>query len=282
MPKGDPSRIQNAIDYQGGMAQNNLNNQRARWLNQNNTFWNNYQNAVGQQTGDYNNMMNQYKDIYNRPDVTMSPEYKARVDSALGGYQNFANTGGFSPQDIQDIRARDIAPTRSIYQRGTDELRRQAALTGNAANIPSAISRMARQGSAAISDANINANAGIAQQVQQGKLAGLGGLSSVGMGQEGLQNQIDQFNNNRLLAAAEGMRSLYGTNPALASMFGNQVLTSTGQGNQIEDMQQQLANMIIQGQLGRGRMPSNWDAFSKLAGGLRDIGSMAGGIAGAF
>src|SRR5207244_10030699 len=55
--------------------------------------------------------------------------FPGAINSALGGYGNFAQTGGFTPQQIQDLRARAIAPTRGIYQNMQDDLSRQRELT---------------------------------------------------------------------------------------------------------------------------------------------------------
>lgn len=193
--------------------------------------------------------------------IGMDPEFRGALTSAIGGYQNFANTGGFSPQDIQDIRARAIGPTRSIYSSAQSNIDRQRALQGGySPNYTAATAKMARDLSQQISDANVNANASIAQMIQQGKLAGLGGLSSTGASGAGLQSQIDQFNRNLQLAGLQGMTGLdefgaqlglsynqlnqaakqfglsgmsqlYGETPGLARMFGDQALQAAQLGS---------------------------------------------------
>ena len=180
MPKGDPSRIQNAINYQGGMAQNQLNNLRNQTTNQYQGLYNQYQTAANRGMQDYDTIMQNYQNFLNRPDYTMSPEYKGTVDKAIGGYGNFAQTGGFSPEDLQNIRARSVAPTRALFERGKAETARSGRLSGNAAGGAAAQAKLARDQAQAISDANVNANAGIAQMVQQGRLAGLSGLGQYG------------------------------------------------------------------------------------------------------
>ena len=209
--------------------------------------------------------------------IAFDPEFRGALSSALGGYGNFANTGGFSPQDIQDIRARSIAPTRAVYANAQNNIDRARSLQGFSPNYMASQAKLSRDLSSQISDANTNADAAIAQMVQQGKLAGLAGLSSTGQGGQGLQSNIDQFNRNLQLQGLQGMTgidqfganlglsydqlaqakqiagaglsldalkgasSLYGTTPGLTSMFGNQALTSQGQQVGLQEAANQLA-----------------------------------------
>lgn len=241
MAKGDDKKnAQAAITS----AQSGITNQTNRNNNLYDSMFQNYQNAQQQQMGDYSNIMNQFSQIRDRPDFTMNQQYKGNVDQALAGYGNFAQTGGFSPEDIQNIRARSVAPTRAVYANAQREVGRQSALAGGyAPNMIAARAKMAREQGQAVADANTNTNAGIAQMVQQGKLAGMSGLGQLGSSQLGLSNQIDQQNLARLFGSAEGMRGMYGTNPALANMFGNQALMSAGQGIDIGGLQNQLAGL---------------------------------------
>lgn len=286
------NRLQNQIDYQGGLAQNTLNNLRNTTNNQNATFWNNYMSGVGKNTGSYDEIMGNYRNFTQNAPNAFGNEYggyqnfasgqsgaalpnQGRINESLAGYSNFANTGGFSPQDLQNIRARAIAPTRSIYSNAQNEVQRQSVLGGMNAN-PVLQARLAREQSQGISDANINANAGIAQQVQQGKLAGFGGLGQVGLAQSAQEMQNNQYNRalqlqglsgmtdidrSRLgfeLAGNQGMTSLYGATPGLASTFGNQVLGSTGQMTEQQGLQNQLGLGIMGAQYNRERLPSGF------------------------
>lgn len=242
-------------------------------------FQNNYQNAVGQQGQDYSNLMNQFAAIRDRPDTTMAPNrYQGNINQALSGYGNFAQNGGFSPQDIQDIRARSIAPTRAAYANAGREANRASALSGGySPNLIAARAKMAREQGQSLADANTNANAAIAQMQQQGKLAGLSGMgqlaSSQGQFETGLQNNIDQQNLQRLFGSAEGMRGVYGTNPALASTFGNQALAAQGQNIDVQQLQNQLAQMIMQGQLGASQLPGRFQsAMGNIGSGLNVVG----------
>jgi hypothetical protein len=85
----------------------------------------------------------------------------------------------------------------------------------------------------------------IAQLQQQGKLYGLSGLSN------------------------------------LANMFGNQVLGSTGQALQGDQLRNAIAQMAIQGQLGAAQVPGDFaQAMGNITGALKPIGAIGGAIAG--
>jgi hypothetical protein len=176
MPKGGAERAQHAIEEGTDRARQLGTNLREGTLEPNlRQFRDFYMQAVPQQMGDYTRTMQ--------------------------GYQNFADTGGFSPTDISNIRARATSPTRSVYDRAMQGTQRQQALQGGYSPGAGVLrSRMARDMATGLSDASRATEADIAQMVQQGKLAGLSGAGS-----------------------------LYGTTPGMANMFGNQVLGATGQ-----------------------------------------------------
>lgn len=200
------------------------------------------------------------------------PMFRGAMGDAIRGYGNFAETGGFSDQDLADIRARGVAPVRAAYANAQQNLNRNRSLQGFSPNYAASSAKMAREQAYTGADALQNVNAGIAQMVQQGKLAGLGGLSGTGAAGQGLSTNIDQLNLQGKLAglggmqgmqqfdqglgeqarqfdtgarlqALGGMTNLYGTNPAMANVFGNQVLQS---------QQNMLGLGQLQNQLGLG------------------------------
>jgi hypothetical protein len=205
MPKGGAERTQSSINYGQARGQTLGENLRTGTLEpQLGAFRNYYQNAANQGMTDYNNIM--------------------------GQYQNFANTGGFSPTDIANIRARATNPTRGIYEQMQQGLSRQRALQGGySPGYATAASRLARQGSQAISDINQGTEANIAEMRQRGQLAGLGGMASI-----------------------------YGTTPGMANMFGNQVLQATNQLGQATQNEMQLPLQYAQMQAQQGQMPGKW------------------------
>lgn len=97
---------------------------------------------------------------------------------SFAGFQQFAQTGGFSPEDLANIRARAVSPVRAVYANAQQNVNRQRALQGGYSpgfNVLQA--RMAREQGQGISDAATNAEAGLAEMVQRGKLAGLQGMA---------------------------------------------------------------------------------------------------------
>lgn len=97
---------------------------------------------------------------------------------SFSGFQDFAKTGGFSAADLANIRARAVSPVRAVYARAQENVNRQRALQGGySPGFGVLQARMARQQGQGISDAATNAEAAIAEMVQQGKLAGLQGMA---------------------------------------------------------------------------------------------------------
>ncbi len=210
------------------------------------------------------------------------------IDKAISTYGNFADTGGFSPQDIQSIRARSIAPIRSMQDRNNQEIQRQAAIrgTGYSPNTTAALSKVNRDSAYAAGDTATNAEAMIAQLMQQGKLYGAGGLASTGLADQsnitsnrGLDlSAIHGIAGNQLQGLA-GKTQLYGTTPGLTNTFGQQVLGSSAQGLQGTGLQNQLAQMIMNGQFQKSQVPGD---FQTALGNIGSIGSLIGNVVGAF
>ena len=208
--------------------------------------------------------------------------YNNALLSALGGYGDFARTGGFTPQNIQDIRARSVAPIRSIYSSGRREIDRSRRLGGAAVSAPAAEARLGRETAYATGDIAQRGEADLAGLVQSGRLAGLGGLSQTGLAGAGLQSQIAQALLGAQLGSLGGMTSLYGTTPALASTFGNQVLGSQGNLLNAQQLQNQLGLGLIQGQLGKAQIPGDFSQAMGNIGSVLGLGGQAlGGIGGA-
>ena len=263
MAKGDASKAQNQIDYRGNYAQNQLTNTYQNLLPQNQALQNRYNVSADQSEKNYQDMYNQYNNLYGQTQNAFQPQ--------RAGYLDFSQTGGFTPQNIQDIRARAEAPIRGAYSAAMADVERNRALSGGySPNANAALAKMAREQSYSSSDAETNANAAIAQLVQQGKLAGLGGL-----------NTTDTAQLNALNEALSGQRSLYGTTPGATSMYGTQLGQSNQQMNEIAQLQNQLAQIIMQAQLGKSSIPSNYQqALGNIGGTLGLGGQIIGGLSG--
>jgi len=116
----------------------------------------------------------------------------------MNRYGEFAKTGGYSSQTLDAIRSRALSPSRAVYSDVNRSIDRSRSLQGDySPNYAAVKAKTAREQSMALSDATTNVEGGIGQMVQQGRLSGL-----------------------------RGMSSLYGTTPGLANMFGNQALQS--------------------------------------------------------
>lgn len=97
---------------------------------------------------------------------------------AFAGFQKFAQTGGFSPEDLANIRARAVSPVRAVYANAQREVNRQKSLQGGySPGFGVLQARMAREQGQGISDAATGAESDIAKMVQSGKLAGLQGMA---------------------------------------------------------------------------------------------------------
>lgn len=253
-------------------------------------FMTNYNNAVQQQGGDYTNIMNSYNNLKSSmPGPTSFGYQKVNADrpSELGeaygylreaapGYRDFANTGGYSNQDVQELRARGVSPIRTAYANTMQELNRARSLGGDsgAPNYIAAVSRANRELPQQMADATTTVNAGLADAIRQGKLAGLAGLSGIGSTMGGLSsdeaarmlsaaqsNQSADLQSQALseesrqnsvrnqLGLLSGQTGLYGSTPGMASMFGNQALNAYGQRIGAENSRMSQGTSLLGSQL---------------------------------
>lgn len=227
--------------------------------------------GVEQQAVDYGNIMESYKKLLagaGSTDNQVTPaqyQYQPSTDvtNSMGMQQNLAQTGGYSPEDIANIRARGISPIRSIYSSANRNLKRQQGLSGGySPNAAAGQAKLAREMSEQIGGAVTNVNANLAQNIAGNKMAGANSYAGTAGQQSALQNNIGMQNVESINAAnrfnignkaniagqaIQGMTSLYGTTPALVNTFGNQALQSAGLQNQI----QQQANTTGLNQVGK-------------------------------
>lgn len=243
----------------------------------------NYSGAVAQNQADYGNIMGSYQNYlknfnpkaqmvsYNRPDELN--EGFGYMREAMPGYRNFANTGGYSDQDIQELRARSTNPVRAAYGNTMMQLDRARALGGDAGapNYIAALSRANRELPGQVADAQTNINAALADQIRQGKLAGLAGMTGIGQSMGGMSLddarlgltaatanqdadlQAQGLGNSGRLAAMSGMNSLYGTTPGMSNMFGNQALQGYNQLGSLENARNNYGLGLLNNQLEASR-----------------------------
>ena len=203
---------------------------------------------------------------------------------ALPTYREFASTGGYSPTDIQELRARGVSPIRAAYGNTMQNLSRSNALAGSsgAPNYIAAVSKAQRELPGQLADATTGVNAQLAQDIRSGRLAGAAGIRGVGgdIGQlasadagrnlqaslansendlraQGMGEQSLQALRGNQLASMGGQASLYGTTPGMSSMFGNQALASYGQRAQMENARNaqglSLLDMQLRGDAQQGQ-----------------------------
>lgn len=252
-------------------------------------YANYFRDSVARQTKDYGDIMTGYQDFskgltptrfsfdpvkYKRPEELT--EGFGYLREAVPGYRDFAKTGGYSDQDIQELRARSTSPIRAAYGNTQMQLDRSRALggAGGSPNYIAAVSRAQRELPGQMADAQTNINAQLADQIRQGKLAGLAGISGIGSTMGGLsQNEAQMIQQALLanqaadlqakgmtesslqnmrqnqLASLAGQSGLYGTTPGQASMFGNQVLNAYQARSNAESQRNQMGLSLLDTQL---------------------------------
>lgn len=267
-------------------------------------FMNNYNNSVGRDTADqagimggYRNFASSFRPTNQRP-AELGESY-GYLREAMPGYREFAETGGYSPQDVQELRARGIAPIRAAYGNTMMEMDRARSLGGasGAPNYIAAASKAQREMPGQMADAMTGVNAGLADSVRQGRQFGLSGMTNTGQAMGGLSSaeagrdlqaqmanqgadlqaqgmgeQSLQSMRQSQLASLGGQASLYGTTPGQASMFGNQALNAYQQRAGMEQMRNQFGQSMLDSQLrGYGvqeatKGPSGWQTAANIAG----------------
>jgi hypothetical protein len=222
--KGDDKRARNRIDYEGERGRQLGENLRIGTLEPSvRTFGSAFNEALPKQMADY--------------------------DRLQSGYKDFVDTGGFTPQGLSSIRSRSLSPIRSIYSSANRNVDRQKSLqSGYSPGYGVLKSRMARDMSSGASDASTNTEAMIAQLVQQGRLSGLSGGSS-----------------------------LYSAAPGMAGTFGNQLLSATGQLSQGVGNEMQHGNQLTNQQIAASQISGKWeDTMSRIG----DVANLAGKVSG--
>jgi hypothetical protein len=276
--------------------------------------------------GDYTDIMNNYRDIASggagsygdiaggggggggggMSAYTVSPGRAGYSDpfKSYGGYEEFSRTGGFSGDDIANMRARGVSPVRAAYANAEREVGRQRSLQGGyAPNAIAAQVKMAREQGQGMADAMQGVEAGLAQQRQQGRLAGLGGMSNIEGQRLSADVDVSKFNTgldyqgqvynadsaaraaaanmsagesaaNRALQARGadmddrfralgGMTNLYGTTPGMSQMFGNQLLQGVGLGGQ-------FGQGVMSNSINAERQPGQWEQTAGRANDVMD------------
>lgn len=305
MAKNDKKKMQQTVNTQTGEAQNNLNRVNSTVMGAQQDFKNNYDTAVPMQMQDYRDLMDMYKsytgslpanNLVNaeRVSYNRTPE----MQKAMSGYSEFADTGGFSEENKTDLRSRALSPVSTVYNNMKNEMARQRNVQGGySPNFNAASAKMRSGASQQMSDIAQQVNASIAEAVQKGRLAGIGGLGDLattdtGFGQQaqlanqqasltaGLANQRNSMYDPRL-QALNAASSLFGTRPGMAALFGDQMLGAQDQLLQGQGYQNQIGNQAIYGQNLVSQTPSNFETGLNRVGQIGSaIGNVGAGIMG--
>ena len=109
--------------------------------------------------------------------------------------KNFTSTGGFTNDEIGNIRARSISPIRSIYSNAMRNVRRQRSLQGGySPNYSAVMSKMSRDLSSQLSDKTTDVEGSIAELVSRNKLSALPSYLSAASEDTRMRNANDQSN----------------------------------------------------------------------------------------
>jgi hypothetical protein len=122
-------------------------------------------------------------------DEATSQYEQSKNPTALEGKVGALADNPYSAQETSDIRARGTSPITAAYGRQTEDIKRQAALSGGAPNTIAALAKTGRDRSQALSTGIQNVNAGLAESTLNAKqnLLGMQGqMQGQRMGQ-GLQ-----------------------------------------------------------------------------------------------
>jgi hypothetical protein len=171
-----------------------------------------YSAAVHQQASDYDEIMGNYRNLFgssqSRPELKLNPlqpqqtNFTSQSYTPTEGFNDLRSklntnteTGGYSPEDLNALRARGISPIRAIYAAALRNISRQKNLSGGyAPNYGALQAKLAREQSAALGDANIKVNADIADRVASGKQFALSTLAPMAAQDNQLSNAANANN----------------------------------------------------------------------------------------
>lgn len=237
----------------------------------------------------------------------------------MGGFEEFAKTGGYTAPQLANIKAQAISPIGSFATGTRDELaRRRSVQGGYAPGFDAANRQLQRDTSRAIADTSLNANIALQDRINQGRQWGIGGLSAAESGLAGMQtgnrlaalggetnigsaisnasaadisNAMAADQINAQIAAQEAMvnagrEDAYRSQglSGLSDIYGTDVGLQQGeydrQGRLLGDMSQ-ASQGFLSNQTQAATMPSGWDRAINAAGTAAGIGAslMAPGAA---
>lgn len=257
-----------------------------------------YTDAVNSDVGTSSALMGQYQDLFNTfkgstagqtftPNIPTAQTYRYTPNenylSALSRLNALADTGGYSPTDIQALRERAISPIRSIYEGANRDIDRSRTLTGGYSPSYNVLkAKMARESSEQIARAMNDVNANLAERVAEGKRGAISQLASTTAGENELMNrvglsntdiqnrfamnasdlrnkadmmklQLPTQNTETLAGILDRMKSLYGTTPGKSALYGSQAMQGAGLQNNIKQQNEAGRLRLIGQRISGGR-----------------------------
>jgi len=183
-----------------------------------------YNSGVAQNAEDYGGIMQGYKNLAQSAAGRVTPQvqsggytptmvtpqtlstpstydYKPTADAtaSIGNLKQLSQTGGYSGEDIANLRARGISPIRSVYANAQREIGRNRSLQGGfSPNYNATQAKMTRELSEQIANQVTNVNAGIAQNVAQNKIGVSGQYNQAAQHEGDLINQFGKANSDTI------------------------------------------------------------------------------------
>lgn len=264
--------------------------------------------AFNAQGKNVNTAESDFQSIFDKP---ISDEDKNTM-LANGTFQKFIDTGGFSQDDIQNLRARSISPLLSTFSNANNEIARTRSLQGGySPNTTAALAANARNLGYGAADASTNVEAGLADSIrsgkewgaqgmsaagtniadltQRGKVSGATGLAQTALAEQSAQKSIMDLDAEMKKSGAAGLsdqeKASLAAELTAAGGKGNLASLAAGQANQATGSmlhnadEQQSANLgLTQDQMNSFNIPNG---FQNAMGNVNSVLGTAGNIAGA-
>lgn len=296
MAKGDKKKMQGQLNTQIGKQQEGQDAMVGALVPQQQSRAA-YSNRANEQSfGDYNDIMGRYRTLadqgvdQNKPGLErVNYNRPGEMNEAFAGYRDFTKTGGYSDEDVRDMRARGISPIRGAYQNALNEVDRQKNLMGGySPNAGALRAKMASSQGQQMADRVQDVNAQIAEARNKGRQFGISGMGGLSVNdaqlaqQAALANQqagleIARYNlNDPRMNAVNGMAQMFQATPGMAHEFANQADSSMQDWLRANQLQQGIGQNAMQGQQAVAATPSNFEVgFGRVGQGLNMAGNLA-------
>lgn len=178
------------------------------------------------QTGLRSDILNKYNDLYSgvgsdsggggggytSPAISTLPTTKLtyadpRFNEAREGFKNFADTGGFTPGESADFRARGTATLPAFYEGLKTQMGAANRAAGGNVGFNSQMSKLAREQAYGGQRVASETEADLADRIRSGKEYGLSGVSSLDESKIGRETDVEKERNAEQLRQNEEARN---------------------------------------------------------------------------